>query len=267
MRWIVFFAAFFLLSGCAVHKNSFGNFVVDIDEAEILGTQLASFTLADGGSGSLRAYNNQHTIKLNRYLKVVKIPSAKQVRLISVEHIEGSTNLLIQAQVGSCSKRHYLYSINGSQVGYWELGGCSDDPRVGRDGTAQFIDLPDGRQMLRRTYRNGELYKRQVSVAESMQTTAVVSALVSPLPTSTNAASLPTSTNAAPLPQAKSSTRYLPSPPIQVAQSSTNKRPILVTTERSAPASSSRPPTQPQTRRSPLVFEEKPQQKVVIALE
>jgi len=136
--------------GCAVTHDNRGAVRLGIDTAEVFGTTIERFTLADGGEGTLRrGVKNDYSIKLQRYQRVLPLQPAVSARVAHVTAIGNRTSILIELQERNCKYRYSLFSIEGSDVSNWVFGNCSDRPRVAMEDGEQVIDFPNGKRLSR----------------------------------------------------------------------------------------------------------------------
>lgn len=136
------------LAGCGVTQTRQG-FQVGLDHAEIFGTSLATFKLADGTDAALRrAPDGEYSIKLQRYYRVLPIDKAESARIAKVAYLDGRTSVLVELKEKNCNLRYSLFSIDGSKVRNWVFGNCTDRPRAQvRDGVQVFV-FPNGRDVV-----------------------------------------------------------------------------------------------------------------------
>ena len=155
-----------LMTGCAVQVDKRGKVVLSPDTAAVLGTEHASFKLADGTSGTLRSLNGDYSLKLERYFRVIALGKKQDVRLASVVQ-QGERSVLVLHLVDERSNclSTMVVSMLGSEVRQWGLpsGNCRVLPE---------LDLSDGRLALRYAdhayvHDNGKLFRVKISPPET----------------------------------------------------------------------------------------------------
>lgn len=138
-----------LITGCSVTQTRQG-YQFGLDGAELFGTAISTFKLADGSDGALRrGPNGDYSLKLQRYFRVLPLEKAQGARIAQVATVAGQTSVLVETQEKNCGLRYSLFSIEGSHVRNWVLGNCTDRPRVFMDGDMQVFEFPAGRTITR----------------------------------------------------------------------------------------------------------------------
>lgn len=141
----------FLLSGCAVtHQPDSSIPSIQLDVAELFGTELGRVPLADGTEGVLRRDpQGNYSFKSKQHLKVIPIKNALTARIAAAGTIGSETTILIEASEKKCRYRYHLISVTGFKARLWYLGNCTDRPRASAGGGFQFFDFRDGRNLIR----------------------------------------------------------------------------------------------------------------------
>lgn len=154
-----------LLSGCAIQNER--GFNPDIDQAALIGRDIASFRLQDGSSATLRALGrqaggSQYSIKLEKNLKVVDLGVAESMRFVRAEQIDNRTVAVLTRLDRDCTKT-LLITIKDADVVYWTVryGDCRKEPELRVDGDKLYLSYPG----VRFVYRAGEVTKELTTTA------------------------------------------------------------------------------------------------------
>lgn len=228
------------LTGCGVTQTRQG-FQIGLDHAEIFGSSLATFQLADGSDGNLRrGPNGEYSLKLQRYYRVLPLDKAQHARIAKVAYIAGRTSVLVELQEKNCGLRYSLFSIEGSKVRNWIFGNCTDRPRTFVDVDVQVFEFPKGRNIIRYELTGEGLTSYQFKPAADYVFTRPFADEYLQMP---EAATSPYA-GAAPQGSTIRAGRVIPPPPIHVASAGK-------TGEKSDPDSSpARQPSQPKPKRA-----------------
>ena len=185
------------LAGCAVQKGPGGKVAIGIDNAELLGQTVASFKLNDGSEGRLRVLAGKYSIKLQQWFRVVDIPNATAVRLVSSDSVGGRTLLVLEKTDRYCAYKTQVMSIKGADVLIWDMGDCRSRPEISIHEDQAFFDYVNGNRTTRFIYRDAALLRGEFS---------------------TSAIRRPAASSMAPASGPESGPRYVPGPPIAVTQ-------------------------------------------------
>lgn len=154
------------LAGCAVQPNGHGGVLVGLDSAELFGTPIGTFQLADGQQGVLRRDpgRNVFSVKLGGTMRVIVLDNAMSARIARVSAVGGRTVAVFETQERNCPYRYTVMSIRGTDVLQWSIGNCQDRPRaqLADNGAALHLDFPDGAQLQRYVYADGRLLQTRV---------------------------------------------------------------------------------------------------------
>jgi hypothetical protein len=148
-----------VVSGCAVQTTRTGHIQVGLDNAELLGQTLASFNLSDGSEGRLRVLGGKYSVKLQRQLKVVDIPNATMVRLVSASLVDGRTLVVLEKAERNCDYKTHLLSIQGAEVLIWDFGDCRTRPITSVQADQASFDFVQPQRTTRFTYRDARLMR------------------------------------------------------------------------------------------------------------
>ncbi len=153
------------LTSCAIQTSPGGQFQVGLDDAELLGQTLASFKLADGSEGRLRVLNGQFSLKLQKYFKVLNIPNATLVKVVSADPIGGRTLVVLEKAERNCNYKTEVLSIQGSEVLIWEFGDCDSKPAAQIQTDHATFDFVRSQRTTRFTYRDARLSRAEYPTA------------------------------------------------------------------------------------------------------
>lgn len=153
-----------LVAACSMQTgpNSVG---FSLDKASLLGSELSTFKLPDGSSGSLRVYSTQRgqefSIKLEKYLKVIELGVAERMKVLRVEQIEDRTVLVLSRTEPTCTTALVL-SLKEREVLNWTVTHpeCHTDPEVQVEGVRLYLVYP----YVRFAYQGGNLTKEVLPV-------------------------------------------------------------------------------------------------------
>lgn len=149
-------------TSCAITNGPGGRKEIGFDDAEMFGTVVKTFTLADGSEAILRKYRDIYSIKLQKYFQVIYVNGVFDVTYLSSNHIEGGTLLVLEANTGYCAKQIKIFSIKGRNVNAWDLGDCNLTPKITYSSKNVTFDYQiqgiTGEKTKRWTFRNENLY-------------------------------------------------------------------------------------------------------------
>lgn len=149
------------VAGCAVQPNGKGGVLVGVDNAQLFGTTLGTFTLADGDQGALRreANNGAFSIKLNSTMRLIPLPNAQSARLARLFNMGQRTVVVVETQERNCPFKYVVLSIKGTDVLQWAIGSCNDRPRVevAEGGSAIYFDFAVNGRIRRNIYLDGRM--------------------------------------------------------------------------------------------------------------
>lgn len=163
-------AAMLLLQGCAVSTQQRGNTTkvnFGLDTAQILGTEIGCFATGDGSRGAIRLLDEELTLKLSRYQKVVPLARANAAQIVDVSQLGDRTNILLRAATRDCAATHYLISIRDSEVLKWKLSGCGAGIELAKSPNAQIIDVEQRNGIKRYVFENGRLSSGRIDQGRS----------------------------------------------------------------------------------------------------
>jgi len=160
-----------LVGGCAIQTDRRGQFQFQVDDAEIFGQTVKTFNLPDGSEARLRVLNGQFSIKLQKYLRVIPIENATEVKVRSTAMVDGRGIIVIDKVERGCSFRSQLLSIKGIEVLGWDFGDCQSTPAVSLYPNAATFDFRGPRSTTRYTYQNSRLVRNEYyGVPPALQT-------------------------------------------------------------------------------------------------
>lgn len=220
------------LAGCAVQKGPGGKMSIGIDNAELLGETVATFKLDDGSEGRLRVLGGRYSIKLQQWFRVVDIPNATAVRLLSSDSVAGRTLLLLEKTDRSCNNRTQVMSIKGADVLIWDVGNCGR-PEILIQEDQAFFDFANGARTTRFIYRDAALFRGEFAT----------SAMRSPAAPSRAGEDRPEGRTEA---RTEGGPRYVPGPPVAAPQpkdSGTGSAPRTSTASAPRPSTAKTRPT------------------------
>lgn len=149
------------LAGCAVQPNGKGGVLIGVDNAQLFGTTLGTFTLANGDQGTLRrdANNGAYSIKLNSTMRVIPLANAQSARLARIFNMGQRTVVVVETQERNCPFKYEVLSIQGTDVLQWAIGTCNDRPRVdlAEAGNAIYFDFAANGRIRRNIYIDGRM--------------------------------------------------------------------------------------------------------------
>lgn len=149
-------------TSCAITNGPGGRKEIGLDDAEMFGIVVKTFTLADGSKATLRKYRDNYSIKLQKYFQVIYVNGVFDVTYLSSNHIEGSTLLVLETNTGYCAKQIKIFSIKDRNVNAWDLGDCNLTPKITYSSKIITFDYQiqglTGGITKRWTFRNDNLY-------------------------------------------------------------------------------------------------------------
>lgn len=155
------------IGGCAINVNQWGQINVGFDQAQLTGTEIASFTLPEGGSATLRKLKDRYSLKIDRYFRVIEIGPGVKARMLSTSKVGAYSLIWIEKQLKDCrygcAYSTVLIAIKGFEVKVWEINGNSDVPNITITPNAAAIDVPDvlsTGQLQRYVFSDGNLYNQ-----------------------------------------------------------------------------------------------------------
>jgi hypothetical protein len=154
-----FILAAVLASGCAVQHTRDGKLHVSIDEAELLGTTLHVFRLADQSQGMLRRLGPDYSVKLQRYQRVIPIQKATAVAFFDARPVGGRDLLVLAKSERNCAHKTQIMAIRGAEVSGWDFGDCKTVPVVTYAGDTVYFDFAERGRPVRYTYHDGKLMR------------------------------------------------------------------------------------------------------------
>lgn len=152
-------AATVLATGCAVQQTRAGKLHMSLDEAELLGTRLHVFRLADSSEGVLRRLGQDYSVKLQRYLRVIPIERATAVAFIHTRPVGNRDLLVLAKSERNCAHKTQIMAIRGAEVSGWDFGDCKTVPVVTYAGESVYFDFASRGRSIRYTYRDGKLMR------------------------------------------------------------------------------------------------------------
>lgn len=159
-----------LIQGCAVQQGPNGSIVVGVDQAELLGRKIDSFTLPGGSTGSLRVVDNEYSLKLDQYFRVISIGRANTARVVKVEQVGDRATVLVVKSDNSCDYRYNLFSIKGSDVLSWEFfSDCKTQAALMKVDSEQQFDFQGPYQVTRFVYRASQLFRSDIPLNRTQQ--------------------------------------------------------------------------------------------------
>lgn len=168
--WVAVAALAALIQGCAVQKGANGNMVVRVDQAELLGRKIDTFTLPGGGTGALRIVGNEYSLKFDKYFRVVPIGQANAARVVKVEQVGDRDTVLVVKSDDSCGYRYQLFSIKGSDVLSWDLySDCKTQAVLLKVDNEQQFEFQGPYQVTRYVYRGSQLFRSDIPLNRTQQ--------------------------------------------------------------------------------------------------
>ena len=159
-----------LVQGCAVQVGPNGNRVVGVDEAELLGRKISTFTLPGGGTGALRVVGNQYSLKLDQYFRVIPMGQAKTARVVRVEQVGDRATILVEVADNSCDYKYHLFSIKGGDVLSWNFyGDCKTPATSAKVDNEQQFEFRGAYQVTRYTHRDTRLFRSDIPLNRLQQ--------------------------------------------------------------------------------------------------
>lgn len=223
-------------TGCAVQKLPGGKVSIGIDNAELLGQNVATFKLDDGSEGRLRVLGGKYSIKLQQWFRVVDIPHATAVRLLSSDSVAGRTLLVLEKTDRSCNNKTQVMSIKGADVLIWDIGYCRR-PEISIQEDQAFFDFANGARTTRFIYRDAALFRGEFATF-AMRSPAAPSRAGEGRPEGRTEARTEARTEGGP--------RYVPGPPVAAPQprdSGTGSAPQTSTASAPRPSTARTRPT------------------------
>ena len=145
-------------SGCAVRHEK-NRTIIGLDSAAVLGTERASFTLADGSAGALRHLGDNYSLKLDKYFKVIPLGPARLMELAGVQTVGDRSVLVInRLEKNGCIKTSVL-AIRGSEVLSWLItpDDCKSLPEISSADNRLLLSYSGSRFV----YDNGRLIEQK----------------------------------------------------------------------------------------------------------
>lgn len=166
--FVVVFSIF--IQGCAVNLDARGNMSLGLDEAELFGRKITSFSLPDGGTGALRVLGNEYSLKIDQFSRVIPIGQAKTARIVNVEQVNDRTTILVETADRYCDYKYYLYSIKAGDVLSWDFNGdCRTPVTVQKSSNEQLFDFRGNYLVTRYTYRDSRLFRSDIPISRLPQ--------------------------------------------------------------------------------------------------
>lgn len=148
-----------LVAGCAVQTDRRGQLQFQVDNAELFGQVVQTFALPDGSEAKLRVLSGQYSIKLQKYLRVIPLENATDVKVRSATLIDGRTVIVIDKAERNCGFKMHLVSVKGSEVLAWDFGDCQTAPNVNLYADGATFDFAYPNRTIRYTYQNARLVR------------------------------------------------------------------------------------------------------------
>lgn len=165
--WILCIVTCSLNAGCAINVTPWGHVNFGFDNAQLYGKTESSFMLPDGGSVTLRKLNNDYSLKIDRYFRVVSIGPGIKAKILSTSKVGDYSLVWVEKQMGNCVNRclysTVLIAIKGFEVKVWEINGEDDVPYITVTPTAAAIDVPgvtSSAKSKRYVFSEGQLYNQ-----------------------------------------------------------------------------------------------------------
>lgn len=156
---ILFCAAF--MGGCAIQTDRRGELQLQVDGAELFGQTVKIFNLPDGSEARLRVLDGKYSIKLQRYLRVIPIENATEVKVRSTAVIDGRGIIVIEKAERNCGIKTQLLSIKEAEVLGWDFGNCQSTPKMSLYPEGATFDFAYPRSTIRYTYKNAKLVRNE----------------------------------------------------------------------------------------------------------
>ena len=154
-----------LVGGCAVQTDRRGQLQFQVDNAELFGQTVQTFTLPDGSEARLRVLNGQYSIKLQKYMRVIPLENATDVKVRSTAVIDGRGVIVIDKAERNCGFKMHLISVKGSEVLAWDFGDCQTAPTVNLYADGATFDFAYPNRTIRYTYQNARLVRNDYNGA------------------------------------------------------------------------------------------------------
>lgn len=154
-----------LIGGCAVQTDRRGQLQFQVDNAELFGQAVQTFALPDGSEAKLRVLSGQYSIKLQKYLRVIPLENATDVKVRSATLIDGRTVIVIDKAERNCGFKMHLISVKGSEVLAWDFGDCQTAPNVNLYADGATFDFAYPNKTIRYTYQNARLVRNDYAGA------------------------------------------------------------------------------------------------------
>jgi len=146
-----------LLGACATRSNSGSIAQYSLDQAAIFGDVVDAFVLPDGSEGSIRRFNNNYSIKLQKHSRVVDIERATQVKFRSAQSVDGYTLIVLEKAERNCQGKTHLMAIRGTKVRSWDFGNCRTWPESEIASDAATFYVEEGAGTIQYQFTGGRL--------------------------------------------------------------------------------------------------------------
>jgi hypothetical protein len=146
-----------LIGGCASHSNSGSIAQFSLDQAAVFGEVVDSFVLPDGIEGSIRRFNKNYSVKLQRNSRVIDIELATQVKFRSAQPVDGYTLIMLEKAERNCQSKTHLLAIRGAEVRAWDFGNCRTWPESTISSDAATFYVEEGAGTIQYQFTGGRL--------------------------------------------------------------------------------------------------------------
>jgi hypothetical protein len=146
-----------LIGGCATHSNSDSIAHYSLDQVAIFGDVVDAFVLPDGSAGSIRRFNNNYSVKLEKNSRVIDIERATQLKFRSAQSVDGYTLIVLEKTEGTCQGKTHLMAIRGAEVKLWDFGNCRTWPETTITSDAATFYVEQGTGTIQYQFTAGRL--------------------------------------------------------------------------------------------------------------